>query len=170
MRATCVLPDDTDAGNLSTAFVLYAEEAVAAALSFRVDDLRAMFRDLSDPQADTLAHRVTVRLTAMARATDDWRAYAFAPHHMPTSARRQASRELCERFDAEIRRRGNPVDTPRRVLSRLTIRLIRNGAPGDEVLRLLDAANARLSQPLARAVLRDIVLWAARTARQSDAG
>lgn len=83
-----------------------------------------------------------------------------------------AAAEFAARIDASRRagqasRRAAPPDTSRRRLSRLAIRLLRDGCGARELLAELDVANAALPAPLDAEAVGGIAVWASSVVREA---
>ena len=144
--------------------IRYAD-ALDAAFAADADRLAAAFAGLSGEVADKLGKHLTKGLGTAAGITGDWSAYGFAVNRVPWSHIREPARELQQRIDAWTVAAPRRVDSPRRRLARLAVKLIRAGTPGRDVLRQLDAANATLSEPIAAEAVGAVAVWAARTVR-----
>lgn len=145
--------------------VRYAD-ALDAAFSADADRLAAAFAGLSGEVADKLGKHLAKGLETAAGITGDWSAYGFAVNRVPWSYIREPARELQQRIDAWTVAPPRRVDSPRRRLARLAVKLIRAGTPSRDVLRQLDQANATMEAPIAAEVVGDVARWAATEVRR----
>jgi hypothetical protein len=75
--------------------------------------------------------------------------------------------DACRRSSFDLQPNSERVQlvAPRRALARIAMKLLRIGLNARDLLRQLDAVNARLASPLPSAAIRDVAIWAANARR-----
>jgi hypothetical protein len=151
-----------------------ARFAVAAATAAAVarDDFayRAAFDGLSGPERDAVGHGVLDALRERGRVTGDQQFYGWASNCAAWSYQDGAGASFCAGLDAEVQRqeKRRPKDRRRAIVARAARAALRGGADDRGATVAAVRANLKLSDPLPRNDVEDILSWAKKH-RRGDA-